>query len=192
MQPGRHNIYKSIHKALRLAMCEALTTVGGLDASDPHKVSDAIVRVRELLHLCRMHVEAEENFLHPVIEARRPGASAAIAGEHVGHLSAIASLDRAVEALARAPGDSRADAAFALYADLGLFVGENFVHMHQEETAHNRALWDAYTDEEILAVEGRIKAHHAPEEMAAVMRWMVAAMTPAERAALPPALRKAA
>ena len=56
--------------------------------------------------------------------------------------------------------------------------------MHEEETVHNRALWEAYGDEELLALEDRIKAHHTPEEMTFVLRWMLPAMTPAERAGL--------
>jgi hypothetical protein len=64
--------------------------------------------------------------------------------------------------------------------------------MHYEETVHSRALWDAYTDEEILALEGRIKAHLAPEEMTLVLRWMLPAMTPAERTGLLTAMRKVA
>lgn len=192
MERARHNAYALIHKALRLCMVETLPAVGRLDASDAQEVSDAIVRVRELLRFCRMHLAAEEQFVHPAIEARRPGVIARIASEHVEHLASIASLERAVEGLARAPGSSRAVAAFALYSELGKFVGENFVHMHEEETAHNRALWDAYTDEELVALENTIKAHHTPEEMTFVLRWMLPAMTPAERAGMLTSLRKVA
>ena len=81
MERARHNVYALIHKALRLAMAEALPAVGRLDAGDSQEVSDAIVRVRDLLRFCRMHVEAEETFVHPAIEARRPGVSARVAAE---------------------------------------------------------------------------------------------------------------
>lgn len=192
MERARHNIYAIIHKALRLAMCETLPAVGRLDVNDPQEVSDAIVRVRDLVRFCKLHLEAEETFIHPALEARRPGTSARIAGEHVEHLAAIAAIERALEALARAPGAARDAAAFALYTELGKFVGENFVHMHVEETVHNAALWDAYSDEEILALEHAIKAHHAPEDMAFVLRWMLPAMTPAERAGMFTGLRKVA
>jgi hypothetical protein len=139
-----------------------------------------------------MHLTAEETFVHPAIEARRPGTSARIAGEHMEHLASIATLERAVEGLARAPGPSRGAAAFALYTELGRFVGENFVHMHVEETVHNRALWDAYSDDELVALENAIKAHHTPEEMTFALRWMLPAMTPAERAGLVTAMRRVA
>ena len=192
MERARHNIYAMIHKALRLAMTEMLPAVGRLDASDPQEVSEAIVRVRDLLRFCKAHVANEETFIHPAIEARRSGTSARVASEHIEHLASIASLYRAVESLARAPSASRDAAAFALYAELGRFVGENFVHMYEEETVRNRALWDAYTDEELLALERAIKAHHTPEEMTFVLRWMLPAMTPAERAGLVAGLRKVA
>ncbi|MFO1304719.1 MAG: hemerythrin domain-containing protein [Burkholderiales bacterium] len=192
MERVRHNIYAIIHKALRLAMAETLPAVGRLDTTDAREVSEAIVRVRDLVRFCKLHLDAENTFIHPAIEARRPGGSARIAAEHVEHLAAIAAIERDVEALARAPLASRDAAAFALYSELGKFVGENFVHMHVEETVHNAALWEAYTDEEILAIENAIKAHHTPEEMAFVLRWMLPAMTPAERAGMFTGLRKVA
>lgn len=159
MERTRHNIYALIHKALRLAMMETLPVAGRLDASDAQEVSDAIVRVRELLSFCRLHLEVEEAFVHPTIEARHPGASTRVAAEHVEHLASIASLERAVETLARAPAATRAEIAFELYTELARFVGENLVHMNEEETVHNRELWAAYSDDELVALENSIKAH---------------------------------
>ena len=156
--PRRHNIYALIHKALRLAMSEALVALGRLDASDPQEVSDAIVRVRDLLHFCKHHLEVENTFVHPALEARRQGSTGRIAAEHVEHVASIAALERKVEALARAPAPLRETAAFALYGDLASFVGENLVHMHEEETSHNRELWAAYTDDELVGIENAIKA----------------------------------
>lgn len=188
----RHNIYALIHKALRLAMTDTLAAVGRVDASDPQEVSETIVRVRDLMRFCRMHLDAEETFVHPAIEARRPGASARTAAEHVEHLASIAALERGVDAFARAPADERAGEAFALYGELARFVGENFVHMAEEERENNGALWAAYRDDELVALENAIKAHHTPEQMTAALRWMLPAMTPAERAGLVATLRKVA
>ncbi len=163
---SRHNPYALIHKALRLAMTESLARMGRLDATDAREVSDAIVSVRELLQFCRHHVEIENTLVHPMIEARRPGSTARIADEHVGHAAAIASLERQVEALARAPSTTRASAAAALYASLAHFVGENFVHMHEEETVHNAHLWAAYDDDELRAMEATIRARQSPTRRA--------------------------
>jgi len=188
----RHNIYALIHKALRLAMTETLVSVGRLDAFDPKDVSDVIVRVRELLHFCRHHLEVEDALVHPALESRRPGSTTRIAADHVGHASRIAALERAVEALARAPAAIRDAAAFDLYGDLAAFIGENLVHMHEEETTHNGELWTAYTDAELVELENSIKARHTPDEMKFVLRWMLPAMSPAERGAMLRAVRGSA
>ena len=59
-------------------------------------------------------------------------------------------------------GCTRARAALRLYRLLAIFIGENFLHMHMEETDHNDALWFAYTDAELVALEHRIHAMIPP------------------------------
>ena len=180
--PPRHDLYALIHKALRAAMSDALLTLGSLDAADARETSDAVAKVNELLEACQEHLEIENRFIHTAMEARRPGAAAAIAGEHVHHEDAIAALRRRVDLLARAPTASRERRAAELYQALGVFVGENLVHMQQEETAHNAVLWDTHTDAELVALENAIKAHVPPPRMAYVLRWMLPAASPAQRA----------
>jgi hypothetical protein len=80
MQAGttlrRHDIYAFIHKALRLAMSDALAALGRLDASDAEEVSQALVRARDLADFCQHHVVIENAFVHPAMEARRSGSTA--------------------------------------------------------------------------------------------------------------------
>jgi hypothetical protein len=56
--------------------------------------------------------------------------------------------------------------------------------MEIEEAAHNAALWAAYSDAELVGIEGRLLASIEPAEMATWLRWMVPAMSPAERAGM--------
>lgn len=85
---------------------------------------------------------------------------------------------------AAGPGPAQAQAAQALYRQLAVFVAENFLHMHIEETEHNQVLQAGYSDVELMALEERIVAAIPPEENLAALRWMVPALTPAERAQL--------
>ncbi|MFO1322749.1 MAG: hemerythrin domain-containing protein [Burkholderiales bacterium] len=183
--PARHDVYAFIHKAMRAAMADALVAVGRLDASDARETTAVVARLRDLLDLCHEHLETENSLVHPFMEARRPGSSAKVVDEHVAHAAAIASLRRHVEALARTPAAARAGVARDLYGELALFVGENFVHMHEEETRHNAVLWDAYSDAEIAALEATIRQHVAPAMMQVALHWMRAAGNPGERALLP-------
>jgi hemerythrin-like domain-containing protein len=177
----RVDLYAAIHKALRLFMNDTLARVGRLDHDDPVDLNAALAQLQSLLDACRSHVAKENEFVHTAIEARRPGASERVGSEHAEHLDAIAGLEAEAVALRALP---TAAAAQRLYRHLARFVGENFEHMHVEESAHNGMLWSAYSDAELLEIHQRILASIEPDEMALVLRWMVPALTPAERAAM--------
>jgi Hemerythrin HHE cation binding domain len=177
----RVDLYTGIHKALRLFMNDTLARAGKLDHDDALELDATLAQLQSLLEACRSHVAKENRFVHTAIEARCPGASERIGSEHAEHLDAIAALEAEAAALRALP---TAGAALRLYRHLARFVGDNFLHMHVEESAHNGALWAAYSDAELQDIHQRILASIDPAEMALVLRWMVPAMSPAERAAM--------
>lgn len=175
----RVDLYSAIHKALRLMMTDTLQRIGRLDTDDTDESAATLEQVDALLEACRAHLVKEDKFVHCAIEARHPGASERVAGEHEHHLEAIAALEAESTALRALP---TAAAANRLYTHLARFLGHNLEHMHLEETQHNAALWAAYGDAELLEIQQRILASIEPDEMAAILRWMVPALSPAERA----------
>lgn len=176
---GRYDIYAGIHKALRLFMFDTLTRLGRLDVHDAAEVSATLGQLRSLLEICRGHLDHENRFVHTAIEAHQPGASVRIAREHLDHLEGIEALAAEATALLALP---RAPAALRLYQHLARFIGENLEHMHIEESQHNAVLWAYCSDDEIAAVEQRLVASLDPADMTAMLRWMVPAMNPGERA----------
>ena len=180
----RVDLYAGVHKALRAFMADTLLAVGRMDSEDPQELRDAGERVRALLDTCQSHLQHENTFVHAAMEARAPGASAAIANEHAEHERDIPRLAQAVDALLAAGPEWRAAHALALYRQLSLFIAHNFEHMHVEETAHNAVLWARYTDAELLQIEAQIVASIAPEKMMTFLRWMVPYMNPQERSTL--------
>ncbi len=177
----RVDLYAPIHKALRNFMGDTLARVGRVDVDDQADLDATLGQLSALLDLCRSHVAHENHDVHTAIEARRPGASTRIEAEHDEHLEAIAALDADAAALRALP---TAAAAHRLYRQLALFVADNFRHMNVEETTHNQALWAAYDDAELRDIHERLLASVPPAEMALVLRWMVPALTPAERAGM--------
>lgn len=181
----RLDLYAPIHKALRSFMTDTLARVGRLDVFDRADMAEALAQLDALLSQCANHLKHENEFMHPAIEARLPGGAARIADEHVQHLAAIEALREDARRLVDA-GDAaqRPPLALRLYRHLALFVAENFEHMHVEETQHNAALWDHYSDAELAELHGRLMASLPPQEMLAVARWMVPALSPSERAGM--------
>ncbi|MDO9033078.1 MAG: hemerythrin domain-containing protein [Hydrogenophaga sp.] len=178
---SRENLYAGIHKALRAFMTDTLLAVGRADPSDPQDVADASGRVIGLMDLCEAHVQHENSFVHPAIEARTPGVCGEVAQDHVAHLHHIQRLRAAAQQLPGLDAPLQAGALHALYLELSLFVADNLQHMHVEEMRHNAALWSAYTDAELRAIHDALVATIPPGEMMQVMRWMLPQMHALER-----------
>jgi hemerythrin-like domain-containing protein len=178
---NRFDIYRNIHMGLRACMMEVLLAVGRMDPEDVAELGTVLGQVRFLVRFCQMHLKKEDKFVHPAMEARAPGSTAHIAAEHEEHIAAFASLETAVVAVEQAPEGARLEPALALYKQLALFVGENFVHMHIEETDHNEVLWRTHSDAEIMAIEQAIIASLTPEDKPTSLRWMLPALSPQVR-----------
>lgn len=181
-QAPRVDMYSGIHKAMRALMADTLLAVGRMDCDDDLELAQVTERVMQLLDFCRSHLEHENAFVHTAMEARAPGASEAVAREHEDHGRHIAQLADVVAALRAAPAPQRFAEQQRLYAELTLFVADNFHHMRVEETAHNAVLWARYTDAELIAIHDALVGSIPPEEMMFAMRWLVPFMSPIERA----------
>jgi hemerythrin-like domain-containing protein len=181
---ARFDMYAFIHKGLRSFMSETLMQVGRMDGGDDVDFDAAIAQTRALLRMCAAHIAHEEQFVHAALAQRAPGANEKLAAEHDEHRVQIAALGELVDRAARALPAQRADAAQTLYRALAHFVGENFLHMQVEESKHNAALWQAYSDAELVAIHDRLVDSLTPEELAESMRWMLPSLNPFERTVL--------
>jgi hypothetical protein len=178
----RVDLYTGIHKAIRQGSGELMARLGALDADDDAEVEAATGALLAFCAQLRAHVSHENRFVHPAMEARRPGSAAQVAGEHEDHLASIDALESEARALAATPAPERRAPALRLYRHFALFTAENFQHMHHEETAHNAVLWAAYADDELLAIEQAIIAAQSPESMAGWLHWFGPALATAELA----------
>lgn len=179
--PVRYNMYGFIHKALRAFMADTLLQLGRMDLADAREVNATLQQARELLGFCRVHLDDENRFVHPALEACEPGSAARIAGEHVHHEEDIALLLEQIDALEHRHAD---EAANGLYRRFAVFVGGNFEHMEYEEREHNAVLWAHYSDAQLRAIEGALVASLPPQASALGLRWMLPSIAHAERVAL--------
>lgn len=182
MQAQRFDIYSNIHKALRAWFADTLVKAGNFDWTDDDDVDAVVNDIRGLMAMCRSHLAKENAYVHPAMENRRPGSSGMISGEHLEHECDIAALESQAMTLRALPVALREQRAKHLYHDLSLFIAHNLVHMHHEETVHNRVLWETHDDDEIRAIEHAIVSSLAPEQaMPLLTRWMLPAMASEER-----------
>ena len=123
--------------------------------------------------------------MHPSIEERAKGASLKLASEHVEHNEEMDELRALATQVESASDAARPAAVKKLYLAFSAFVAENLVHMGEEETdMQTRVLHAHFTDEEIMAMEGRILSGLPPELIMGFMNIMIPAMNRDERVGL--------
>lgn len=186
---GQVDIYAGIHKAVRAYLCDTLRRVARLDLDDEGELAATVLQVRELLEFCSGHIAHEDIFVHPAMEARRPGSTAGTAADHLHHAHTVAALLQACDMMSTGAGEERLAAWQRLQHGLAQFTGDNLLHMETEESANNAVLQACYSDDELLALHGQILAALSPAEMAVGMRWMLVGSNPAERTRLMAGLR---
>ena len=187
----RYNFYHAIHKALRLGHCRMLPALGALDYRDTLKTAAVMASLRDLLAVARSHLEGENREIHAALEQRLPGAASHAAEDHDGHENSFLEIEELICQLERQDPAGRARAGRRLYKRYAVFAAHDLEHMHLEETELLTALHEAFTDEELMAIESRIVASVPPQKMAAAMALMAPALNHAERVELLSKLQQA-
>lgn len=182
----RFDLYGPVHKGLRAFLADTLQRIGSLDVEDPVQLEDACNQALDLLATLRGHVDHEDEFIHPLLERCRAGAALQAEDEHVAHRHALEQLAAEVRSLQVRPSWPAAE---ALYQSISALMAENLLHMRLEDIDHQALLWQHCTDDELMALDGRIVGSIAPREMMLYLRWMIPAMSPPQRLALMLGLR---
>lgn len=180
----RHDFYHAIHKALRLGHCRMLPALGCHNYRDEANTTLLMNELRSLLMLAKSHLEGENREIHAALEERAPGASAHAAEDHAEHERSFAEIEDLIRAVETAPASAREKAGRALYKRYAIFAAHDIEHMNVEETELLAALHDAFTDDELRAIETRIVSAIALPKMAAYMALMAPALSHRERVEL--------
>jgi iron-sulfur cluster repair protein YtfE (RIC family) len=177
--PAELLLYGPVHRALRLLMHATLQRLGRMDCSRAAELTPALAQLQLLLDLLRSHLQQENDFMHPALEARRPGSSRAVAQEHEAQLEAIEALETEAQALAASAPAERAALAQRLRRALARLVAGQLLHMREEEDGLAAQLRAGYRSEELRALQELLLARIPAAELALLRRWMAAARAPA-------------
>jgi hypothetical protein len=180
----RMDMYRMIHKTLRKQMFDTVYALGRADVADDLEFHAALDLVNALAETCEQHLQKENNYVHPAMEARSPGSTRQILDEHFEHIEEIDFIRNEVARIRNVAHEARAAETHRLYLHLTHFVADNLTHMRFEELEHNAVLWAKYSDAELIAIEQRIIASVAPEEMMGILAVAIPAQSHPERAAM--------
>lgn len=185
----RPNRFQPIHKALRAALFDATALVARTEFAHPGEAAAAARTVATLLDLLDGHAHHEEQFVLPELAPHAPALAGSLEADH-GRLEGLQAELRAL--LPRTCSDLAAEREAAgelLGRALSLLVADHLRHMDREETEAMPVLWAHHTEEELEAVDERIRAAVPPERMPLMLRLMLPALSTPERARILSAAR---
>jgi hypothetical protein len=170
------DIYKDVHKGVRVNLFDVTAAAGRLDPSDRDARIAHAARVCDLVDFLVFHAEHEDVHLDAAIAQVLPDQAEAITAEHVALEATMENLKalayRVFEPTPRA--DARTE-VHELYLELALFTSRYLAHQNVEERVVMPALFDAFGFDACLAMDQAIVASIPPDEMA----WCLAKMIPA-------------
>lgn len=178
------DLYRDIHKAIRVEMLSAITDLGSLDPADGQGLEAARSQIAALADLLTTHAEHEDVHIEPVLEERMPELAEIISGDHSRLEGRMAKLVDMSNELVEAPSNEQRLRAHHLYLELALFSSAYLQHQDIEECVIMPTLAAAIGIDELLGINGAIVASIPPDEMARSLAIMIPAMNVDDRTEL--------
>lgn len=174
------DLYREVHKGIRLALFDLCRAAGTLDPGDPASRAGVVVRFAEVERMLTLHHEHEDGeILGRFVATVAPQFLPEMEASHESIVATMAGMRRAVIAVGDGGGD-----ADQLYDHVAAFVADYLSHMAFEEHQVMPALAAASTFDELLAVQIGVRTAALPDEVVLFMRWMLPAANPDERVAM--------
>lgn len=175
------DLYRDIHKAIRVDLFTLTASAGRVDASDPAAVADLADRVRASVAFLEDHAEHEDGAIGPVLVDHLPALAARIEADHLAFEGRGAYLVDLARAVAEADAAERRPLGHQLYLDLAGFTSTYLAHQDLEERSLMPALEAAIGVEAVVGIHHQILGAIAPDDMAASLALMLPAMNVDDR-----------
>ncbi|MGK0274202.1 MAG: hemerythrin-like domain-containing protein [Ilumatobacter sp.] len=175
------DLYREVHKGLRLALFELARAAGALDPAD-HPSSDAFCEqfADVDMMLQTHHAHEDDPLLSALLEDHVSTALIdRIHAEHVLTDQRLAELRVLVAELSQGT-----DTTEAIYDAVTTFIAAYLVHMEVEERQVMPVIQNGASIEKLMAVQMAIRTSVPPMDMCVFLRCMLPAMNPQERTAM--------
>ena len=175
------DLYRDIHKAIRVELFSITSGAGRLDPSDRAGRVALAHHLRSVVDLLVSHAEHEDGAIQPALEAHLPVLAEKVEHDHESLEARMDDLlDMAGEAVDAPPREQRGR-VHHLYLELGSFTSDYLRHQDLEERVIMPALEDRLGVDAVVAIHQAIVSNIPPQEMAATLALMLPAMNHEDR-----------
>jgi len=185
-QSTRVSLVATPHKGIRNFLSQLSLQAGATDYADQAAVEALKQHFEEICVLLEEHAASENNFILPALEARVPGSAAHDEADHEELHQLQDSLAGKLGQILNSsmPEQQARRLGYEFYQGLSRLHAAHLEHMLEEETVTQSLMWQHFTDEELLQINGQIIRSIAPGIMLIWMKYILAAQAPSERVQL--------
>jgi hypothetical protein len=176
------DLYREIHKGLRLALFTTTTRAGSTDPAEEADIAALLSEWRDTEFVLRGHHHHEDDFVDTLIDEHASDLRTKVNEDHVAVERMLDELDAEARALSDTAGSERGAHLRRFYLNLARFTAVYLDHMAYEEEVVMPALNAALSDAELADVTAAIRGSVPPPDMCVFMRYMVPGMNLDERA----------
>ncbi|MBA4055495.1 MAG: hypothetical protein C0490_12340 [Marivirga sp.] len=170
----RYNSFNRVHKGLRAFLYDTALKLQQADLSDTGSSQEAIDQVQSLIDVFEVHARHEDHFFNEPLDSVNPSVASLFEKEHEeDHRLATVLKNQLDDWYNAATQEARSRAGLHLFYSFNEFMAFNLYHMNKEEITLNQALWEAYSDEQIVATEQALVQSVHPKDMVIYIKWMI-------------------
>lgn len=180
----RHDLYQTIHKAIRSQLFGFATQIAAVDPADDAAIAELVAAYGRLTAFLDEHAGHEDQFVHPLVARADAALAAELEAAHTALDAQQADVAARVKRLPELVGPARAVEVERTRQAFELLVAGHLQHMHQEETASNPALWAHHGDDVLREAQGRIQGSIPPQRFGEWLQVMLPSMNLNDRAGM--------
>jgi hypothetical protein len=171
----RPNLYKVMHKYLRVEMSDVIGLAGATDFCNEAQRQEFEIRFKDFTKLLDDHASREEKYIHPLLEECKSKELKRVEEEHISLEEQIASLKTNFEKI------EAQQSAYQFYLDLTQFQANYLRHLLSEERRLLPELQKHCSDEQLNAASRNMLADMPKDAMVNITKGMLPTMNHPER-----------
>jgi iron-sulfur cluster repair protein YtfE (RIC family) len=176
LAPVVHDIYRDIHKAIRVELFSVTTEAARLDPVQALARAALASQVRDVATFLGDHAEHEDGAVQPVLERELPTLAAKVAEDHAALEARMEGLVGMADNAARLDAEDPGFEVHRLHLALASFTSAYLEHQDVEERIIMPTLQQTVGVEAVVGIHQAILAGIPPEQMVAALALMLPAM----------------
>jgi hypothetical protein len=187
----RYQFYRE-HKYVSAALNDLERLIAKTDFRNPEELNAVAAEFQNLSEMLKGHAEHENNNIHALLKKKHSSLHEHAEEDHDQQDSQLLEIQQLIDSLSNTTSDNeKVSLGYKLYLTYRKFVGDNLLHLHEEETVILPELQRLYTDAELKQVEAETYRIMTPEDMVHMMQVLFPQMNSSDRIAFLSDIREA-